>query len=80
MYTPAKEFRLLNAPRPLDVDILFYGDLILQTADLVIPHPRLQDRAFVLEPMLELAPAWEHRILKRSIRELYMALKTPPRV
>jgi 2-amino-4-hydroxy-6-hydroxymethyldihydropteridine diphosphokinase len=72
--------RLLNAPRPLDVDILFYGDLILQTADLVIPHPRLQDRAFVLEPMLELAPAWEHPILKHSIRELYMALKTPSRV
>ena len=70
-----REARLLNAPRPLDVDILFYGDLILNTTDLVIPHPRLQDRAFVLAPMLELAPTWEHPILKRSVTELYLAQK-----
>ncbi|MFN9691702.1 MAG: 2-amino-4-hydroxy-6-hydroxymethyldihydropteridine diphosphokinase [Vampirovibrionales bacterium] len=71
---PPLDTRLLNAPRPLDVDILFYGDLILQTADLVIPHPRLQDRAFVLEPMLELAPDWEHPILKLSVTALFKAL------
>ncbi len=71
-----KETRLLNAPRPLDVDILFYEDLILNTADLIIPHPRLQDRAFVLAPMLELAPGWEHPILKRSVSELDLAQKS----
>jgi 2-amino-4-hydroxy-6-hydroxymethyldihydropteridine diphosphokinase len=70
-----REARLLNAPRPLDVDILFYGDAIIHTAELVIPHPRLQDRAFVLAPMLELAPTWEHPILKRSVTELYLAQK-----
>ena len=69
-----KETRLLNAPRSLDVDILFYDDLVFNTMDLVIPHPRLQERGFVLAPMLELAPSWEHPILKQSIVELFSFL------
>ena len=45
-----------NAPRTLDLDLLLYGDRVLATPKLTVPHPRLQERAFVLLPMLELAP------------------------
>ncbi len=51
----ARSYR--NAPRPLDLDILLFGTLQLQTAALTIPHPRLTHRAFVLVPLLEIAPA-----------------------
>jgi 2-amino-4-hydroxy-6-hydroxymethyldihydropteridine diphosphokinase len=44
------------APRPIDLDIALYGDLVLETADLTIPHPRLAERAFVLKPLLDLDP------------------------
>jgi 2-amino-4-hydroxy-6-hydroxymethyldihydropteridine diphosphokinase len=45
-----------NAPRTLDLDLLLAGDTVLQTARLTVPHPRLHQRAFVLQPLLELAP------------------------
>lgn|GEM_PF-640022 len=45
-------------PRPIDLDLLFYGDNTLSGNDLTIPHPRIRDRAFVLEPLAEVAPAW----------------------
>ena len=45
-----------NGPRVLDLDILLYGDQVIQTAALTVPHPRLPDRAFVLQPMFELMP------------------------
>jgi 2-amino-4-hydroxy-6-hydroxymethyldihydropteridine diphosphokinase len=45
-----------NAPRTLDLDLLLYGDTVLHTPDLTLPHPRLHLRAFVLEPLAELAP------------------------
>ncbi|MCE9659148.1 MAG: 2-amino-4-hydroxy-6-hydroxymethyldihydropteridine diphosphokinase [Burkholderiales bacterium] len=45
-----------NAPRTLDLDLLLYGDLELDGAELLLPHPRLHERAFVLEPLLEIAP------------------------
>jgi 2-amino-4-hydroxy-6-hydroxymethyldihydropteridine diphosphokinase len=48
--------RYPNAPRTLDLDLLLYGDVELAGAELVLPHPRLHERAFVLEPLLELAP------------------------
>jgi len=43
-------------PRPLDIDIILYGDLILETPDLTIPHPRMRERAFVLIPLAEMTP------------------------
>ena len=49
-----REFR--NAPRTLDLDLLLYGDLIMHEAGLTLPHPRMHERAFVLLPLLEIAP------------------------
>jgi 2-amino-4-hydroxy-6-hydroxymethyldihydropteridine diphosphokinase len=63
-----KTFR--NGPRLIDMDILFYNDLILDQADLVIPHPRLHERAFVLVPLNDIAPEWMHPALKRTVRDL----------
>ncbi len=59
-----------NAPRPIDVDILFYNGLILESPDLTIPHPRLAQRAFVLVPLVEIAPALVHPVLKATVAEL----------
>ncbi len=51
-----RERPFVNAPRTLDLDLLLYDDLVMQTARLTLPHPRLQERAFVLHPLLEVAP------------------------
>lgn len=62
-------------PRTLDIDILFYGDHVMHTPDLTLPHPDLQNRDFVLLPMMDLAPEWFHPVLKKTIRELYGELQ-----
>jgi 2-amino-4-hydroxy-6-hydroxymethyldihydropteridine diphosphokinase len=59
-----------NAPRTLDLDILLYGDLLVNEKDLVIPHPRIAERRFVLEPFAEIAPDVVHPVLGESIRSL----------
>ncbi len=56
--------------RPIDIDILFYDDVILETQTLTIPHPRLHLRNFALQPMLEIAPHLIHPILQKNIQEL----------
>jgi len=62
-----------NAPRTLDMDILLYGDTVVNEKDLVIPHPRMAERRFVLAPLAEIAPEFVHPVLKKSIRSLLEA-------
>ncbi|MBE5870162.1 MAG: 2-amino-4-hydroxy-6-hydroxymethyldihydropteridine diphosphokinase [Lachnospiraceae bacterium] len=58
-------------PRTLDLDILFYDDLILSEEDLIIPHPDMGNREFVLKPLLELAPCLRHPVYQKTTQQLY---------
>ena len=61
-----------NAPRIIDIDILFFNKEIVQEADLIIPHPQIQNRRFVLTPLNELSPNFKHPVLKRSVHDLFI--------
>lgn len=63
--------------RPIDLDILFYDDVIIKGISLTIPHPLLHQRMFVLKPLSEIAPDLVHPVLKRSIREIIEDIQEP---
>jgi 2-amino-4-hydroxy-6-hydroxymethyldihydropteridine diphosphokinase len=65
-----------DGPRTLDLDLLDYDGLVLEREALVLPHPRMTERAFVLVPLAGLCPKWRHPVSGRSARELLDAL--PP--
>jgi 2-amino-4-hydroxy-6-hydroxymethyldihydropteridine diphosphokinase len=64
-----------NAPRPLDIDILFYGDQVIKNRQLVVPHPRIEERAFVLVPLTEIAPKLIHPVSGKTAEKLLAELK-----
>jgi len=64
-----------NGPRPIDIDILFYGDSVVDLPHLTIPHPRLPERAFALVPLAEIAPNLVHPLSGQTVKEMVAQLK-----
>ena len=64
-----------HLPRPLDIDIIIFGSKVMQTPRLTLPHPRAQERMFVLEPLNRIAPDWIFPDSGRSVAEVYLSLK-----
>ena len=65
-----RERKIPKGPRTIDIDILLYEELIIESRELTVPHPRMHLRRFVLEPLAELAPTLRHPQLDKSMREL----------
>jgi 2-amino-4-hydroxy-6-hydroxymethyldihydropteridine diphosphokinase len=66
--------RFRNGPREIDIDILFYDNEVYKDEELEIPHPRLQERDFVLQPFADINPDFSHPVLKKTISELLATL------
>ena len=69
-----RERRQKKGPRTIDIDILLFGDEIVNSSELSIPHPAMHERRFVLVPLAEIGPEMRHPVLKKTVRELIEAL------
>jgi 2-amino-4-hydroxy-6-hydroxymethyldihydropteridine diphosphokinase len=63
-----------KGPRTIDIDIVLFGNAVIDTPELTVPHPAMHQRRFVLEPLVEIAPAIVHPVLKRTVRDLLDSL------
>ena len=75
-----RERKEVWGPRVIDIDIIFYEDRIINEPHLIIPHPRMHLRQFVLQPMAEIVPAWNHPIFNKSVIELVDLCPDPLKV
>ena len=64
-----------RGPRPIDIDILLWGSQVINLPDLLIPHPRMHERPFVLDPLADLASRRRHPVLKKSVAYLKRAVR-----
>jgi 2-amino-4-hydroxy-6-hydroxymethyldihydropteridine diphosphokinase len=64
-------------PRTIDIDIIFYNDLVMRTPELEVPHPRMAERRFVLAPLAELAPDKVHPVLHATVEQILSACTDP---
>lgn len=72
-----RERTVANGPRVIDIDLLSYGDLVYQSPDLTIPHPRMHLRSFVLWPLAEIAREWRHPATGASSLDMIRDIPTP---
>lgn len=67
-----------KGPRIIDLDLLWFDRLVLETTELTLPHPAMAERRFVLEPLAQIAPAWIHPVLNRTAADLLALLPGSP--
>lgn len=70
-----RQFTTPNGPRAIDIDVLLFAQVVMHSAELQIPHPRLPERRFVLEPLAELVPQMRHPATARTVSEMLAEVK-----
>jgi 2-amino-4-hydroxy-6-hydroxymethyldihydropteridine diphosphokinase len=63
------------APRSIDLDLILYGEEVISSPGLTVPHPRFRERRFVLEPLAEIAPDWVDPVTRKTVAELFSQLR-----